>query len=195
MGLVLDTKFAVFLKIKKRLYQAGYWQALLSVNRKIRDFLKIKKNMHSDLIVRPADGKSAVIRVSPQGKVTLVLSLEHMSTPSHSLLPLEDDSVIYLNTTEGKVIHFDPQGKNLIKSNTKVTDGFLRGVTLLSNGNLILGSKGEILVFDLIDAKVLSTIRITSDPDESVYDIKILPDHFSIPPLSLEEQINKICLP
>lgn len=188
LGLVLDNKYAALLKIKKQLYQAGYWQAFPSVNIKVRDFIKIKKDMHSDLVVRPAFGKSAVVRISSQGKVTLCLALEHMTTPSHSLLPLKDGSVIYLNTTEGKIVHFDPHGKNQIKSITRVTNGFLRGVTILPDGNLILGSKGEILIYNLTDLKVLSSIRITSDRNESVYDINILPDQFSLLPLSLEEQ-------
>ncbi len=190
MGLVLDTKYAQLLKIKKWLYQAGYWQAVLSINRKIRDLLKIQKAMHSDLIVRPAQGKSAIIRVNKNGKMSLCLALDHITTPSHSLLPLNDGSVIYLNTTEGKVIRFDPQEKNKVISITKVTEGFLRGVALLPNGNLVMGSKGELIEFSLTDLKILSSKMLTSDPNESVYDIKILPHHFSLPPLSLAEQIK-----
>jgi hypothetical protein len=187
MGLVLNEKFAFLLKLKKWLYHAGYWKSILSINRKIRGTLKLQKAMHSELIVSPSQGKSAVMRVAQNGDISLCLSLDRITTPSHSLLPLANDLVVYLNTTRGEVIQFNPNSGEIISS-TKVTDGFLRGATILPDGNLILGSKGELIVFNLKNLKKLASIALTHDPNESVYDIKVLPDHFSLPPQSLEEK-------
>lgn len=188
LGLVLNEKFARLLKIKKWLYQAGYWQSILSINRKIRNIMKLSIGMHSDLIVSPPQGKSAVIRQARNGTLSLCLVIDHVTTPSHSLLPLPDGTVIYLNTTSGHVVHFDPDSGQILSS-TKVTNGFLRGAAILPNGKIIMGSKGELIVFSLQELKISNVILLTSDPNESVYDIKEIPDHFLLPPLSLAERI------
>ncbi|MBN1535533.1 MAG: hypothetical protein JW908_02290 [Anaerolineales bacterium] len=191
MGLVLNSKAATLLKVKKWLYDAGYWQTILAFNRKVRETLKLRKSMHSELIVSPSQGISAVVRVADKGEVSLCLTLDRINTPSHSLLPIHDDVVIYLNTTKGEVIQFNHDSGHII-STTKVTDGFLRGVTLLPDGNVIMGSKGDLIVFDLNDQKIISSIRISSDPNESVYDIKILPAHFDLPPYTLSEPVKNL---
>jgi len=38
-----------------------------------------------------------------------------------------------------------------------------------------MGSKNEIITFDLRDQKVVDAFKITQDPNEAVYDIKALP--------------------
>jgi hypothetical protein len=95
-----------------------------------------------------------------------------------------------LNTTKGEVVHFEASTGDVI-SNTKVTDGFLRGVTLLPDGSLLLGSKGELLKFDLSSCQILDSFRITDDKNESVYDLMVLPSHYSLPPESFEEHFEK----
>ena len=69
----------------------------------------------------------------------------------------------------------------------KVTDGFLRGVTLLSEYELVLGSLGDILLYDLSQGKIKSLVSLTDDPTESVFDIKVLPDHYANPPIDFEK--------
>ena len=191
LGLVLNDKFAQLLKIKKWLYQAGCWQYILSINRKIRNILKLGKGMHTDLIFSPPQGKSAVIRLAKNGILSLCLAIDNVTTPSHSLLPLPDDTVIYLNTTLCHVIHFD-SASGVILSSTKVTDGFLRGAALLPDGNIIMGSNGKLIVFNLKELKISNVILLTSDPNESVYDIKELPNHFALPPLALAERTSNV---
>lgn len=191
MGLVLGTKFSTLLYIKSRLVKAGVWPTLLAVNRGLRSALGMKKNMHSDLLVQPARARSAVVRIAPDGAHRLVLSLDGATVPSHSLLALHDQTAIYLNTTTGEVVHFQPQNGKIL-SVTKVTDGFLRGVTQLNERTLLMGSKRELITFDLHSLKVTSTQEITQDPNESVYDIKILPPHFQTPPASFAEHFRSL---
>ena len=137
----------------------------------------------------PVKGKSAVVRIDPQNKHTLAFALQEMTVPSHSLLTLPNGTVVYLNTTEGKVIHYDPRANQILTS-TKVTDGFLRGVTYLGNDTLALGSKQEVLFYDMNERKIITKMKIISDPNEAVYDIKILPGHYSLPPDSMEEHFQ-----
>lgn len=186
MGLVLGTKFSSLLQIKSRMVKAGVWPALLSVNRGLRRVLGMKKNMHSDLLVQPARAQSAVIRLDPDGAHRLVLALDGATVPSHSLLVLRDGTTVYMNTTAGEVVHFNPATGEVL-STTKVTDGFLRGAAQLSDRTLLLGSKREIITFDLRDRRVVDTLTITEDVNESVYDIKILPPHYGLPPESFED--------
>jgi len=79
-----------------------------------------------------------------------------------------------------------------VLSSTKVTEGFLRGVKALNKDTLILGSKGELLTFDIPTRRVLGTMRLSDDPNESVYDIQFLPEHYSLPPLSLEKHFEDL---
>ena len=148
MGLVLNTSFSTLLRIKARLVRAGVWPRLLAANRQIRSALRLKKNVHSDLVLQPARARSAVVRIAPDGAHDLVLALNGATVPSHSLLALPDETVIYLNTTAGTVVHFSP-GNGEILSETRITEGFLRGVAPLSDDRYLMGSKNEMITFDL----------------------------------------------
>ena len=146
--------------------------------------------MHSDLVLQPARAQSAIIRISPEGKRTLTLKLDDVTVPSHSLMQIPDGTIVYLNTTKGDVVHFEANTGEVI-SNTNVTDGFLRGVTLLPDGSILMGSKGELLKFDLSTCQILDSFRITDDKNESVYDLSVLPSHYSLPPDSFEDHFEK----
>ncbi len=191
LGLVLSTSFSALLRIKSRLVKAGVWPKLLEINRNLRAFLQMKKNPHSDLVVQPARARSAIYRLAPDGAHSLVLALDGATVPSHSLMALPDQTAIYLNTTAGEVVHFSPKERS-VQSTTRITDGFLRGACQLPNGKLMLGSRRELLTFDLHNLQVLQNTYITEDTNESVYDIKILPDTFDNPPDSFEEHFRAI---
>lgn len=186
LGQIVNADLAASLRLKVLLMRLGLWSGILSVNRKLSSILKVKKDLHSDLVVRPAKARSAVVRISPDGDHQLCLEIPEVNTPSHSLLALPDDSVLYLNTHTGQVVHFEPRSGK-IHSATKVTDGFLRGITALHDQTYLLGSKGELIFFDLKTCQVRDSLKFTDDPKESVYDIKVLPDHYAQPPASFEE--------
>ena len=186
MGLVVGVQFAALLRLKSWLLKHGVWSRLLAANRWVRRALRMQKNVHSDLVVQPAKGHSAVVRLSADGNHRLALLVENTTVPSHSLFVLPDQTMIFLNTTAGVVLHFQPDNGQVFSS-TKVTDGFLRGVTQIGQGRLLMGSKGELIDFDLPNCRVNATMRITQDADEAVYDIKVLPSHYAMPPLSFEQ--------
>jgi hypothetical protein len=190
MGLVIGAKFASLMRVKSWLLKRGIWPRLLAVNRWARDLLGMKKNVHSDLVVQPAKGLSAVVRLSPTGDHRLVLALENVTVPSHSLLVLKDQTMIFLNTTAGEMIHFEPEDGQIL-STTKVTNGFLRGVIQIDESRLLMGSKTELITFDLRSLSVESKMAITQDINEAVYDIKILPAHYAYPPQSFEQNFEQ----
>jgi hypothetical protein len=189
LGLVIGPEFAALMRWKSRLMRLALWPFDMTTNRKIGRFMGIKpKTTDNTLSGRPVKAKSAVLRITPGGNHSLVLVFDSVSTPSHSLLTLNDETVIYLNTSEGTIVRFEPLSGRTI-SLTKVTDGFLRGVTQLSNQKIILGSNSELISFDLEKKAVLSTFKISREAKESIYDIKILPPHFSLPPESFEDHL------
>jgi hypothetical protein len=133
-------------------------------------------------------GKSAVLRVTPSGERSQVLVFDSVSTPSHSLLTLKDETAIYLHTSEGTVVRFEPESGKII-SQAKVTNGFLRGAVQLSEQMIILGSSSELILFDYGEQTVHSRFKISRQAGEAIYDIKILPPYFSLPPKSFEDHL------
>lgn len=190
LGYVLQGQHASLLFVKNRFIQWGIWPLVVRTNQILRNILGLKKERHSEMVIRPDDTKSAVIGVAPDGTSRLCLALSKVKTPSHSLLILPDHTVIYLNTTTGEVINFDAMSGETIFT-VKVTDGFLRGAALSSENTLLLGSNGELITFDLPSRSVVARMQISNDPQESICDIKILPTHFASPPLSFEEHFEK----
>ncbi len=189
LGFIIGTDYAKLLQVKKSFIKMGVWAILLKVNQQFREWMKLKDDRRDNaIVIRPAKARSAIVRIFPDGRHSLCLTLPGTISPCHSLLALEDDTAIYLNTTDGTILHFIPDHGEVL-SVTKVTEGFLRGVTMSSNGTFLLGSNGDLIIFDLTTREKVGTMQLTNDPDESVFDIKILPAHYAIPPVSFHEHI------
>lgn len=191
LGLIVGTDFETLLRMKDRLIELGIWSQMMVVNRRIRSALGIKEDKHADLIALPIRGKSAIIRIAREGHNSLCLDIPKASVPGHSLLLLPNNTVIYLNTTEGTVINFDPETCQVL-STTQVGEGFLRGATSLNNHTLLLGDKQDLIMYDIRVNQVVERIRITSDSKEAVYDIKVMPPHYDLPPNSFEEHFKAL---
>jgi hypothetical protein len=161
------------------------------VNRRIRSALGIKKDKHADLIALPIRGKSAITRIAREGSISLCLEIPKATVPGHSLLLLPNNTVVYLNTTEGTVINFDPETCQVLSTN-RVGEGFLRGATSLNNHTLLLGDRQDLIMYDIRLNHVVERIRITADSKEAVYDIKVLPPHYDLPPNSFEEHFEAL---
>jgi hypothetical protein len=191
LGFVFDEKFANLLHLKIRLIRLGVWPLVKQVNRLAgRVMGKKTTNMDQNLAYKPAQACSALVELSEDGRHRLLLRLDGVTAPSHSLLALDDDTLIYLNTTRGDIVHFDPAAKRVL-SQTHIADkGFLRGVTKLDNEHLLVGSRGEIITFHLPSKQVAERLTYTQDAEEAVYDIKELPGHYGLPPLSLGEDFE-----
>jgi hypothetical protein len=188
LGFVFDDQYASLLRVKNQLIRWRIWPILKSLNRGVRRALGKKgRNMDQNLVVKPAKAQSAIVRISPSGERSLALKLKDITAPSHSLLALKEGSVIYLNTTNGNLLHIDPLTSQVLSSTPIATAGFLRGVTRLDKNRLLVGSRGELITFNLAGKAVEERQPLTSDPNEAVYDIKELPEHYALPPLSFAE--------
>jgi hypothetical protein len=185
-GLLKNLNHMRLLYVKNWLVRKGAWEKVLQLNKIMRQkiFGKKMKNRHSgDLVIQPARGYSAVLRITKDRNIQPCLIFDNATAPAHSVRVLNDGTAIYLKTTSGEIVHFEPEtGK--IFSTTAIGERFLRGARELPDGNLLLGDNNRIVHFDLQERKILSVIQISDDPVESVFDFCILPDHFSLPPES-----------
>jgi hypothetical protein len=162
-----------------------------------KPYLKFKKFVNQSNFVfskysrnSKNENSSFLIRVSRNGNVSLSLNIANCSVPSHSVYILKDNSAIYLNTTEGEIIHFDPVNDHIF-SKTSVGRYFLRGVIQLPDHTLILGDNNELIYFDLDSMKVLKRAVISKNKFEGIFDIEIMPSNFLIPPQSFIDLHNQ----
>jgi hypothetical protein len=190
LGLVMSGLHSNLIRVKVALAHIGLWDPILSLNQWIKTLLKKTHDVNSGLIVQPVKGQSAVLLIDPDGDHSQVIKLEHIRVPSHSLMTMPDGTIIYLNTSEGEVIHYSIQSSEVLSS-TKVTDGFLRGVDQIADDLIVLGSSQELLIFDLKARRVLSKFTITTDTNEAVYDVIELSGEFALPPVSFEAHFQE----
>lgn len=192
LGFVFNENFAVLLRLKILLIRWGIWTALQSANRFFRQALgRRPKTTDQSLVFRPARAQSALVRVNESGQRVLAYKIRGVSAPSHSLLSMPDGTVVYLNTSEGTVLHFDPIANEILSNNRVAEGGFLRGVTLDSRNRLLIGNRNELITYDWRNGVVVKRWAISRDDNEAVYDIKTLPPHFHDPPRSFMEHFQR----
>jgi len=191
MGLVIGEDFAVLKKVKMWMMKKNIWPLVLMLNNKMRSVLrKESKSVDNTLVMKPVKAQSAVVRITTTNERIPSLILGNISTPSHSLLTLPDQTAVYLNTSENTIIHFEPYSGRMI-SETPINKGFLRGICSLSDGYLAVGNRDRVAIFNLSTKIVSSDLTITNDVSEAIYDIKILPDHYRLPPSSFSEHLKQ----
>lgn len=187
LGLLKNSDFSMLLGIKYKLLKYGIWQHVISVNAFLRKhiFTKVTETK-GEMIIQPAKGHSVVIRLDKDLNIKVVLHYFGVSVPSHSARELADGSGIYLNSTDGELIHFNLDNGE-IHWREKLGSKFLRGARELPDGTLLLGDGAAFLHYDLKNHIILSKNKFTEEPAPSVFDFCILPDGFEVPPKSFQE--------
>jgi len=170
--------------------EKGIWGIWLAINRMISRAFSMKKKMHSDMVIQPARAYSAVVRITENRQVKPCLSFYGPTVPSHSVRVLQDGTAVYLNTTNGEIIHFSPDTGAVI-SKEALGKKFLRGVRQMKNGNLLVGDHQILYSYDHLQKKIIDTMQISNDPDEAIYDIYLMPDELTLPPFSFPEHHKK----
>jgi hypothetical protein len=190
-GLLKKQTHLRLLYIKNWLVRRKLWPAIEKANRFLRKRIFKNKNRHiGELIVQPAHGYSAIFLIQKNGEVNLCLDLDLTTAPSHSVRALRDGTAVYLKTTNGELIHFWPETGEIL-SLSQVGENFLRGARELPDGTLVLGDNNKLIHFDLINQKIISTTEISDNQSEAIFDFYLLPDHFSLPPLSFNDHHEK----
>jgi hypothetical protein len=140
--------------------------------------LPLRRVARGDLGTPLASAGAAIVRVRPAGQVSPVCVLARRRLPTHSLATLPDGTVLFADTTDGCLTRLDPDRGEFV-ARVKVTDEFLRGICPLPPRWALVGSQRDVLLVDLDRQKVLDFVRLTENPNVSVFDIKELPPGFA----------------
>lgn len=153
-------------------------------NRKI-----FKKNVNLNFEstqISKKESVSMVLKLTKNLTIEDHFALEKCKVPSHSLRLLNDQESIYLNTSTGELIVFDPTNFSII-SKTKIGEKFLRGAYVMNDHTVVLGDNNTLIHFDLIKKEVISRTVISENTAEAIFDVHVLPDSFKLPPESFVE--------
>lgn len=189
LGMVTGRGFYAFARVRQWMIDSHLWGFAARMNRWLSGASGAQKHLRGEMAFLPAS--SAVIRVEPDGSSRLLLKLTGIDVPSHTLLPLADGNMLYLNTTSGEAIHFSSQD-GAIFSRTLIAEEFLRGACQLPDGTLILGDNNSLIHFDILGRRVIRRFPVSEDAGNSVYDIKIMPEDFDLPPDSLAQGLGQV---
>ncbi|MBK9923765.1 MAG: hypothetical protein IPP66_00605 [Anaerolineales bacterium] len=190
LGLIVGNQFSWLMTVKTLMLKLKIWDFFLTLNRMLRYVLRLRKQLHSELIVPPAKSKSAVVRFNQSDTWEIVLKFTTAHNPSHSICSLHDGSFIYLDTSSGIVIHFSQDGN--VFSSTQITEKFLRGALELPDGRLALGASNTLLIFNLANQKIVDAIELSTEPSNTIFDIKLFPSGFDLPPDNLETATGRM---
>ena len=191
LGLIVNAQYSMLARMKEYLIDGGAWNHILDINRKIRTLLGLKKKILTDLVIQPARWQSAVVRLTPNGRSTLLFKLDNVINPNHTVRVLPDGTGIYLGTSFGSVIHFDVDSGKILAS-TEISDLFLRGGVHVAGEWFAIGAGNQLLLYDIHARKVLKNLLLSDNPNESVHGLDILPPEFDLPPDSFEEKFGRI---
>ena len=191
-GLLKQQSHQRLLYVKNWLIRMRLWETFEDLNRFFRkNFFKMKNRHSGELVVQPAKGSSAIVRVKKDGKVTKVITLPAATAPSHSVRALKDGTAIYLKTTSGELFHFNPENGEIL-SVDQVGEKFLRGATELADGTLIFGDNNKLIHYDLRNHKEIFSAIVSPDNMEAIFDFTVLPSNYSIPPESFLSLHNSL---
>jgi hypothetical protein len=178
LGLIRTRRWTAQLIVKDYLQKLKLWKPFVKVVGPPLRLLPFRRAVRGDVGISLAAANSAVVRVARDGSKSVVWLLPQRRTPTHSLVPLADGTFLLNDTTAGCVVQYDPErGKELVR--VKVSDEFLRGIYLMPDQRVLAGSQRDLLVVDLARQAVVDQIRLSDNPNVSIYDIKPLPPGFA----------------
>jgi len=190
LGLVVNQRYSIMMRIKEYLLNKNIWPWIVKINRFFRSTINGKSKKHSGMMFKPAVGKSAVVRLSEDGSAEPCLTIGGQHVPSHSIAVLNDETAFYLNSSEGSIIRFNIREQR-ITSSQHITDQFLRGVFILNDRDILVGAQNALVRFDYRNNRVLRRNPLSQDQNEAIFEIKLLPDNFSLPPQDLPERLEE----
>ena len=122
--------------------------------------------------------RSLVVRVGGDGSSTVLLELEEHDFPSHNGQLIADDLLTVNDSTNNTLRVFDlADGAARERLAVPVSGRWLRGLEPTRNGSVLVGSAPAALILaDLETGVIEDTIELSSDPNEAVHGLAIVPD-------------------
>jgi hypothetical protein len=180
-GMITSLRTELLLAFKNSMEQWGCWNPLLRLNQLLVRWFRLHPPKQTKMVTGMATGKAAIVQVQPDGQPTIPFMLPNTIVPVHSL-QLHGDDTVLLNDTNAQEIVQLHLASGTVLSRTEVPHGFLRGLVRISDDLLVAGNQNYLQVVDLRNQRLGDQIKISDHPKESVFDIKILPAAFSLPP-------------
>lgn len=184
LGLLWSGRFRLLTEIRHVLIRTGLWKGVRAT---VRGAVKLlgRRSAPNDLGIAMASGFSAIVRLDPDGRVTLVRWDEGARAPAHSVRSSLDGTAVFLRTSTGEVVRFDSSSGETINERS-VGEVFLRGCGFTGGETLVVGDQQDLCIVDRATLKIRDRFRITDDSDESVYDVRELPREFGPLPAILQ---------
>jgi hypothetical protein len=176
-GLVSSLRLELLLDLKHLLQKHGWWKPLVWLNQLLIRWFRLHPPKQTELATGLATGKAAMITLRPDGQPALSFLRHKTIIPMHSLQIQPDDTVLFNDTNAQEIVHLHlASGTTLAR--IEVPQGFLRGLLLEADNLLIAGNQNYLQFVDLKKQQLLDQFKISDNPKESVYDIKMLPTAF-----------------
>jgi hypothetical protein len=194
LGLLWTTRFKRLFAIKGLLMKTGLWMPLTKGVKSAMSLVGKRTDNKNEMGFAVATGRSAVVRLSATGDVSLVFVIEGTHVPTHSLRLVDHQEAICLNSSTGEIFLFNyASGKVL--SVFKVTDEYLRGGVALGSHRALVGCQNKLAMVDLKAQELVSSLVLSENPKESVYDVNLLAPGFSKMPAALptESSVDAQC--
>ncbi|NQU41753.1 hypothetical protein HQ520_00610 [bacterium] len=177
LGLIHSRSHQRRMAMKDFLLNWGLWNPFVTANRWAGVLFGLRKEMHTDLVVKQAMSCSVILRFDSKGDARPALVFPKSTAAIHSLLVGPDGAAFIGDTTTGDIVRFDPD-RAAETGRLHVTERFLRGIEPLPSGELVAGAQNELIRVDFEGGRVAGRIRLSEDEREAVYDIQTLPEGF-----------------
>ncbi|MBN1268362.1 MAG: hypothetical protein JXB04_02145 [Kiritimatiellae bacterium] len=185
LGLCIPFRMAALFRLKELLLKLRIYPLIVKANQAVIRCFKVKPPRNSDLAITLARGQAAVVRVRPDGSSSIALTVPGATVPNHNLYPWRDGLVLCNDTNNGHLFAFSPDTGQIVKS-VFVAEDFLRGMELLSDNLVAVGSQHTIYVVDMDREETVQRIPLADDPRVSIFDIKVLPEDVASFPETLQ---------
>lgn len=177
LGMVTSLRSELLLEIKTAMQKYGGWKAVVWLNQLLIRWFHLRPPKQTELATGLATGHAAILQLQPNGKPTIPFMSHKTIVPIHSLLLQSDGTVLFHDTNAQEIVHLQLSSGTIL-ARIEVPKGFLRGLTQVNENFLLAGNQNYIQLVDLKKQRLLDQLQLSSNPKESVYDIKVLPFTF-----------------
>jgi hypothetical protein len=167
-------------------------QRLLRVLGRLAVTLSVRRRLTlQPLLSRPVKkigGSSwAAVLLGKNERTQVLKRSAGINVPNHNLVQVED-SLIYNDSNTSQIVQtsLDPS----IADRRVLIPGqpsFIRGLAQLDRENFLVGNQAPLALYqvNLVTHRVVSSLLLDGEPNESVYGICLIPPEFNSPPASL----------
>ena len=126
----------------------------------------------------------AIVELPSQGPPRIVLQGPGIAVPNHNVAA-RDAEIVYLDSNGGRLVVVDSrEGAERASIAIPGSPSFARGLARIAENMYLVGSQAPLAlhVVDLHAGRVVETVEIDGEPNESVYGLEVVPDVFATPP-------------